>query len=161
MRELKKLMKDHSEYHVFLYFIAYGFRSGVHEEVRAIRGRFKELGSNITLKLIELRYGNNLREEVFKDLLTYLGSRVSGILKSDFRKSNGMVFSRLKHLLDYCLLILTYVKEEEFLKDFIEDLAGKVEVDVREYRKVFNELTNSENLIEVREKAISEFEEVV
>jgi len=71
------------------------------------------------------------------------------------------VFSRLKHFLDYCLLILTYVKENEDLKDWVEDLANKTEADISEYRKVLNELGFEENLIEVREKAISEFEEVV
>ncbi len=142
MRLLRKLMSvNGGKWHVFMYFIGEVLRAGVYEEAKYTRALLKDRGLDINLRLIEARYGGDLLSTIYDDLLRYLGSRAYRILSSgSFSRSDGRVFGRLKHLLDYIIAVLTSLRDGEKGLLRIEDVMRKHEVSVNEYLDILREL---------------------
>lgn len=137
LRELKKLAEklEGSELHVFIYFMGYQFRIGVYERAKEIRRNIVKQGYNILLRLVELRYDNSLYDLVFRDVFQFLSSRAYKLIeRPGFRKTNGMVFSKPKHFLDWILLVLTYLREDNQLRNIVEDLLTKTEAPISKYK---------------------------
>ena len=143
MRLLRKLMSKDSDawWHVNIYFIGRAFRAGVYEEAARSRKAFISRGLDVNLRLIEARYGNDLLKTVYDDLLKYLGSRAYRILSSSsFSRSEGKVFGRLKHLLDYIIVVLASLRDDERILSRIGDIMKEKEVSVDEYLDILSEL---------------------
>ena len=69
----------------------------------------------------------------YNDLLEYLSGRVYRILSSgSSSRSEGKVFGRLKHLLDYIVVVLASLKDDERILSRIEDVMKEKEVSVDE-----------------------------
>ena len=144
VRLLRKLMsKDGGAWwHVFIYFVGRAFRAGVYEEAARSRKVLISRGLDVNLRLIEARYGGDLLNTIYDDLLGYLGSRAYRILSSgSFSRSEGKVFGRLKHLLDYIIAVLASLRDGEGrLLRRVEDVMGKREVSADEYLGILREL---------------------
>jgi len=122
--------------HSFIYYVAWGFRAGAHEEVKQTNAIYKDRGINWRVMLVELRYGSSLYNLVVKDLSSYLGARALKLLES-VSERNKAIFSRPKHFVDYVLFILSYLSGNEHLISEAEDLARRYEVPVKEYITLF------------------------
>ena len=144
MRFIKKLMSVDGSgwWHAFIYFMGKAFRAGVYEEAKRTRKVFMGRGLDINLRIIELRYeGRDLTSIIYEDLLRFLGSRAYRILnRGNYSRSEGKVFGKLKHLLDYIIAILTSLKEGKKGLLRIEDLMREHEEYVDTYLDLLKEL---------------------
>ncbi len=144
-RILKSTMNSSSpkgvtaNHHSFIYFIGWGFRAGVYDEVRQINAFYKDRGFNWRVRLVELRYDNSLYNEVDRDLTRYLGIRALRLLNS-VGSRNPTIFSRPKHFVDFILLVLAHLSKNRDIIYEVEYLAQRYEVNIREYEKLLFQL---------------------
>ncbi len=128
-----------AQHHSFIYFIAWGFRAGVYDEVREINAFYKDRGFNWRIRPVELRYDNSLYNEVNRDLTKYLGIRALRLLNS-VGSRNPTIFSRPKHFIDYILFVLANLSGNKDITYEVEYLAQRYEVNIREYEKLLFQL---------------------
>lgn len=138
--------------HTFIYFIGYKFRAGVYERAKEIRKNIIRQGYNILLRLVELRYNNFIQGIVFQDIFQFLSSRFYKLINSQgFHKSNGKIFSRPKHFLDWIILILYHLGHNGIVKfDNIDYLIKMSEAPISEYKNLLITLEIGKQVIQNR-----------